>query len=186
MQKLLPGMGPYRIPTGNRISAKKVVHFLLYRAYASFPIPKVRRARLREVVDGFYERLLGPITRPSSSRVSASRWREAHADLDGRQDEQAFIEEMHWDGALDKAKGSDYLTWSNRTSVGTSSTTSANNRQKWTSLEGDDAHVSTLVTVKNDVFLPQPRSMGDSGELPAEGPRPIPSDDQRLRRRACR
>lgn len=166
MQKLLPGVGPYRIPTGNRISAKKVVHFLLYKAYASFPIPKVRRARLREVVDGFYERLLRPdhpseIVKGFGESLAEKQMQIWMADPA----EQAFVEEMEWDGALAPARGSDYLNvveqnvGGNKLDYFGEQETTMDVR-----LDGKDAHVSTKVAVTNGVFLPQPRwSMGDSG-----------------------
>ncbi|HYI46171.1 MAG TPA: DUF4012 domain-containing protein [Actinomycetota bacterium] len=166
MQKLLPGVGPYRIPTGNRISAKKVVHFLLYKAYASFPIPKVRRARLREVVDGFYERLLRPdhpseIVKGFGASLAEKQMQIWMADPT----EQAFIKEMEWDGGLDTARGSDYINvveqnvGGNKLDYFSEQRTSVDVR-----IEGADAHVSTNISVRNGVFLPQPRwSMGDSG-----------------------
>ncbi|MEA2446604.1 MAG: hypothetical protein QOK47_241, partial [Actinomycetota bacterium] len=166
MQKLLPGIGPYRIPTGNRISAKKVVHFLLYKAYASFPIPKVRRARLREVVDGFYKRLLRPdhpaeLVKGFGASLAEKQMQIWMADPA----EQAFIKDMEWDGALAPAKGSDYLNVVEQNVGGNKlDYFSSQNTGVDVSIEGKDAHVSTKVTVENGVFLPQPRwSMGDSG-----------------------
>ncbi len=166
MQNLMPGVGPYRLPTGNRISAGRIVHFVLYKAYGSFPIPKVRRARLREVVDGFYKRLLRP-DHPaelvkgfgeSLAQKQMQVWMTEPA-------EQAFVERMGWDGAISPAKGGDYLyvveqnVGGNKLDYFADQTTDLD-----VAIEGSDAHVRTRVAIENDVFLPQPRwSMGDSG-----------------------
>jgi hypothetical protein len=166
MQNLLPGVGPYRLPTGNRISAKKVVHFLLNKAYASYPIPKVRRARLREVVDIFYERLLRPDHPAELVKGMGKSLAEKHIQMwMADPAEQAFIEEMDWDGSLDPAADADYLYFveqnvgGNKLDYFAEQNLDANIR-----LTGDDAEVSTAIEVDNQVFLPQPRwSMGDTG-----------------------
>ena len=166
MQKLLPGVGPYRLPTGNRISEKKLVHFLLYKAYASFPIPKVRRARLREVVDGFYKRLLRPdhpaeLVKGFGESLAEKQMQIWMADPI----EQAFVEKMDWDGAIDAARGSDYLYVVEQNVGGNKLDYFSDQKIEMdVGIEGNDAHVSTAVVIKNGVFLPQPRwSMGDSG-----------------------
>jgi hypothetical protein len=166
MQNLLPGVGPYRLPTGNRISAKKVVHFLLNKAYASYPIPKVRRARLSEVVDIFYERLLRPDHPAELVKGMGKSLAEKHIQMWMADPvEQAFIEEMDWDGAIDPGADADYLyvveqnVGGNKLDYFAQQTLDTNIR-----LSGEDAQVSTAIEVDNNVFLPQPRwSMGDTG-----------------------
>jgi len=168
MQKLLPGVGPYRIPTGNRISARKLVHFLLYKAYASFPIPKVRRARLGEVVDGFYQRLLRPDHPAELVKGFGSSLAEKHMQLwMADPQEEAFIELMNWDGAIEPARGSDYLYFVEQ-NVGGNKLDYFDREVVDTdiTIDGTDARARTSIEIENDVFLPQPRwSMGDSGPL---------------------
>ena len=166
MRKLMPGVGPYRLPKGNRISASKIVHFVLYKAYGSFPIPKVRRARLREVVDGFYERMLKPDHPSELVKGFGESFAQKHMQLWMADPvEQKFVEMMGWDGAIHPAKGSDYLyvveqnVGGNKLDYFDDQVTSMD-----IELDGSDAHVNTEVAIENDVFLPQPRwSMGDSG-----------------------
>jgi hypothetical protein len=166
MQNLLPGVGPYRLPTGNRISAKKVVHFLLNKAYASYPIPKVRRARLSEVVDIFYERLLRPDHPAELVKGMGKSLAEKHIQMwMANPAEQAFIEEMDWDGAIDPASDADYLYVVEQNVGGNKLDYFADQTvDTKITLSEDDAEISTAVEVANNVFLPQPRwSMGDTG-----------------------
>lgn len=166
IQELIPGTGPYTTPrSANRISGRKVVHFLLYKAYASFPIPGVRRVVLNQVVDGFVDRLLDP-ERPTElvegmgtalSRKHMQIWMRAEA-------EQTFIEAMGWDGGLARAPEDDYVfvveqnVGGNKLDHFDGNTTSME-----VTIEGDDARHRTAMTVHNGVFLPQPRySMGDT------------------------
>lgn len=165
MQELLPGAGKYQVRAGHRIRPGRVVHFLLYQAYARYPIPGQRRAVLRQVVDGFYERLFDP--RHPSRLVSG-----AGDALGGKHmllwltdpELQAFVERMDWDGAIDVPKRSDYFYLVEQNVGG-------NKLDYWQDHtyeidvrpEGSDARVSSKVSVHNGVFLPQPRwSMGDS------------------------
>jgi hypothetical protein len=167
MQKLMPGVGPYRIPTGNRISAGKIVHFVLYKAYGAFPIPKVRRARLREVVDGFYERMLRPDHPSELVKGFGESLAEKHLQVwMADPAEQRFVEMMEWDGALRPAAGSDYLYVVEQNVGGNKLDYFDDQVTRYDVSIGDDGQVtsSTEVEVHNDVFLPQPRwSMGDSG-----------------------
>ena len=166
MQKLMPGVGPFRLEKGNRISAGKIVHFLLYKGYASFPIPKVRRARLREVVDTFYERMLKPDHPAELVKGFGESFAQKHMQLwMADPAEQRFVESMEWDGAIKPARGSDYL-YVVEQNVGGNKLDYFDDQI--TSMEIDltetDAQVRTEVAIHNDVFLPQPRwSMGDSG-----------------------
>ncbi len=167
MQKLLPGIGPYRIPSGNRISASKVINFVLYKAYASFPIPKIRRARLREVVDGFYERLLRPDHPADLVKGFGESLAEKHMQIwMADPAEQAFIEEMNWDGAIDPAAQGDYLYVVQQNVGGNKLNIFEEQEHRMDiriSKDGSASH-DTTVKVRNEVFLPQPRwSMGDTG-----------------------
>ena len=168
LERLMPGVGPYRIEAGNRVSAANVVAFVLYKAYAAYPIPSARRGVLRQVVDGFYDRAFDPAS-PSAlvqgmgdalARKNMQIWLADPA-------EQRFIERMGWDGAIESTRDSDYVfvveqnVGGNKLDYFDEHETSVDVR-----FDGDDALVETEARVHNGVFLPQPRwSMGDSGPL---------------------
>lgn len=168
LERLMPGVGPYRIDAGNRISAANVVAFVLYKAYAAYPVPSARRGVLRQVVDGFYDRAFHPSS-PSAlvqgmgdalARKNMQIWLADPA-------EQGFVERMDWDGSIERAPGSDYLfvveqnVGGNKLDYYDEHTTSVDVR-----FDGDDAIVAAEARVHNGVFLPQPRwSMGDSGPV---------------------
>jgi hypothetical protein len=168
MQELLPGAGAFNTTKTIRISERRIVHFVLYEAYAAFPIPKFRRARLQEVVNEFYERMLKPDHPAELVRGLGRALAEKHMQIwleDPR--EQAFVERMNWDGSIEKARGDHlYVVGQN---VGGNKLDYFDRdriRTSITPIGGGDVRVSTEVTVFNDVFLPQPRwSMGDSGPV---------------------
>jgi hypothetical protein len=173
MEELLPGAGPFTTPKTIHISQRRVVHFLLYKAYAAFPVPKFRRARLQEVVNEFYERMFRPRRPAQLVRGIGETLAEKHMQiwLDDPL-EQAFIERMNWDGSIERARGDDYLYVVEQNVGGNKLDYFDHDRIEMSvsPIEGGgDVRVSTEVTVFNDVFLPQPRwSMGDTG--PAHRP----------------
>lgn len=165
IQKLMPGTGPFTTKSQNRISASRVVHFLLYKAYASYPIKGVRRVVLNQVVDGFVKRMFDP-NRPTALATGlGSALAQKHMQIWMKEPaEQAFIERMKWDGAIKEAKGSDYVyvveqnVGGNKLDYFDTNTTTMDIR-----IEERDAITSTEMRVHNGVFLPQPRySMGDT------------------------
>jgi DNA-directed RNA polymerase subunit K/omega len=173
MQELLPGAGPFSTTKTIHISQRRVVHFLLYKAYAAFPIPKFRRARLQEVVNEFYQRMFRPRRPAELVRGIGETLAEKHMQIwldDPR--EQAFIERMNWDGSIERARGDDYLYVVEQNVGGNKLDYFDRDRIRMSVSpieDRGDVRVSTEVTVFNDVFLPQPRwSMGDSG--PAHRP----------------
>lgn len=166
IQNLMPGTGPYTTPrSANRISSRRVAHFLLYKAYASFPIPGVRRVVLRQVVDGFVDHMLDPL-HPTElvsgmgdalARKHMQIWMRAPA-------EQRFIEQMGWDASIARARQADYLMAIEQ-NVGGNKLDYFDHNAITASIEidGDSAHHATELLVRNGVFLPQPRySMGDT------------------------
>jgi hypothetical protein len=168
MSKLLPGTGPYTIPAGNRITSRRVVHFLLYRAYASYPITPIRRAILRQVIDGFYDGLLDPNVPTELARGMGDALAEKNMQIWlSDHEEQAFLEAMGWDGAIEDARNRDYLYVVQQNVGGNKLDYFASNRiEVDVRLDRRDALVNTTIGVHNEVFLPQPRwSMGDSGPL---------------------
>ena len=165
IQKLMPGTGPFTTKSQNRISASRVVHFLLYKAYASYPIKGVRRVVLNQVVDGFVKRMFDP-NRPTQLAAGLGEaLNEKHMQIWMKNPaEQAFIERMDWDGGLEEAKDSDYIyvveqnVGGNKLDYFDTNTTSMS-----IEIDGSDALHSTELRVHNGVFLPQPRySMGDT------------------------
>jgi hypothetical protein len=165
IRELVPGTGPFSTKSGNRVSSSKVVHLLLYKAYASFPIPSRRRVVLKQVVDGFVERLLDPEHPTELVSGMGAALGHKHMQIWMRDPaEQTFIKRMDWDGALKPARGDDYL-YVVEQNVGGNKLDYFDRNTTTTSIEidGNDAHHTTEMKVFNGVFLPQPRySMGDT------------------------
>jgi hypothetical protein len=165
MKELMPAAGKYRVRAGHIMKPRRVLHFLLYKAYARYPIAGQRRAVLRQIVDGFYERLFDP--RHPSRLVSGA------GDALGSKHmllwltdpaAQRFVEEMNWDGAIDVPERSDYL-YVVEQNVGGNKLDYFQQHSYRVDVrpDGSNARVSTEIAVHNGVFLPQPRwSMGDS------------------------
>jgi hypothetical protein len=165
MKELMPATGKYRIPAGHVMKPRRVLHFLLYKAYARYPIPARRRAVLRQIVDAFYKRLFDPRhpSRLVSGAGDALSSKHMHIWLTDPV-EQRFVEEMNWDGAIDVPKRSDYL-YVVEQNVGGNKLDffQQHTYEVEVTPNGSNARVSTDVSVHNGVFLPQPRwSMGDS------------------------
>jgi hypothetical protein len=165
LQKVMRGTGPFRTKARNRISSSKVVHFLLYKAYASFPIPSVRRVVLNQVVNGFYDRMLDPQQPTELIKGFGSALSTKHMQIwMANEAEQEFIERMGWDGGIEEAEGDDYVMVVEQ-NVGGNKLDYFDDQVNTMDIEidGKDARVSTEMRVWNNVFLPQPRySMGDS------------------------
>jgi hypothetical protein len=171
MEKLMPGVGPFK--AGHKegrtvyVTANRLVDFVLYKAYAKYPYQNFRRARLRDIVDGFYENVFKPKHPSELVDGFGSALAEKHMQIWMTDPaEQAFIEQMDWDGSIRAARNSDYLyvveqnVGGNKFDYFSTNTTSTD-----VTLEGADALVSTEVRVHNGVFLPQPRwSAGDSAK----------------------
>jgi hypothetical protein len=169
MQHLMPGAGRYRTEnSGNRISAQRVVPFLLSRAYGAFPRPRSRRAVLRQVVNGFYERLFDPAHPSELVRGFGDALRTRHVQIWLADPvEQAFIRRMKWDGRVKPGKRGDYLAVVQQ-NVGGNKLDYFASMTNNVSIEiaGADALVSTEVEVRNGMFLPQSSwAMGNSGPL---------------------
>lgn len=167
MQLLMPGVGQYQTKA-SYVTTNRVIYLILYKAYASYPIPAVRRTVLHQIVDGFYDGMLKPAHPTELVKGMGKALGQKHFQVwlaDPK--EEAFVKRMGWDGALEPADGADYLdvvqqnVGGNKLNYFERETQSMNVK-----LEGSDAHVSTNVTIHNGVFLPQPRwSMGDTGPI---------------------
>lgn len=167
MQNLMPGVGQYSTRSAY-VTTNRVIYLLLYKAYASYPIPAVRRIVLGDIVDGFYEGMLKPKHPTELVRGMGKSLARKHMQIwlaDPK--EQAFVKRMGWDGALKPANNADYLNvvqqnvGGNKLNYFETQTTSAR-----VILEEADARVSTKVSMHNGIFLPQPRwSMGDTGPI---------------------
>ncbi|MBA3349742.1 MAG: DUF4012 domain-containing protein, partial [Actinobacteria bacterium] len=60
LKRLLPGIGRPGAGTDFKLTPANIVDYVLYKAYASFPIPGIRRQRLSYLVDAFYQNLFNP------------------------------------------------------------------------------------------------------------------------------
>jgi hypothetical protein len=170
MQDLVRATGKFRVGTkqhhGRRISRKHVLSFLLYRAYGTYPNPGVRRTVLGDLVSGFYQALLAPkhpsqLVRGMGKALSGKYMQIWMTDPA----EEAFVTKMGWDGALDKAKKSDYFNVVEQNVGG--------NKLNYFEEQANELHVAingtgttdtAKVTKTNRVFVPQPHYwLGDSG-----------------------
>ncbi|MDQ4094923.1 MAG: hypothetical protein M3174_01775, partial [Actinomycetota bacterium] len=132
---------------------------------------------LRGVVDQFIDKLFNP-AHPTELVSGMSKSLATKHMMIWMKDpqEQAFIERMNWDGAIEPAKGGDYLYWveqnvgGNKFDYYTEHETSMD-----VQIEGSDALVSTETTIHNGTFFPQPSwAVGDSGLPAPDGSPPTP------------
>jgi uncharacterized protein DUF4012 len=168
LEKLVPGVGAYRTKWKNRISADTAVNFLLYKAYGVYPKAYLRRVALRQVVDGFFDRILNPAHPTILLKGLGSSLASKHMQIwlaDGV--EQRFVERMGWSGKLATARDSDYINvvqqnvGGNKLDYHADQTTTVGVR-----FDGADALVATEVAMSNNVFGPQTQwAMGNSGPL---------------------
>ena len=166
LQKLMPGIGRFVTNYGNVISESKAAHFLLNKAYASFPVTSIRRAVLRHVVERFYDGMIKPRHPTELVQGIGDSLATKHMQIWMRDPrEQAFIERMEWDGALREAPGDDYLFVVEQNAGGNKLDFFQEQVHALdVSFDGDDAVNKVTVEVTNGTFLPQPRYvMGDSG-----------------------
>jgi hypothetical protein len=167
MENLMPGVGSFYSDKHKvYVTRETVVEYLLYRAYAAKPVPRVRKARLKDIVDTFYDKMLKP-ERPSDLvRGFGEALTEKHMQIWlANPAEQSFIKRMNWDAALQDAKKSDYLNVVQQNVGGNKLDYHAGQETVMTiTPEGNDVRVSTEVRITNNVFLPQPRwALGNSG-----------------------
>jgi hypothetical protein len=170
MQDLVAGTGAFRAGQrkhhGRRITRKHVLSFLLYKAYATYPNPGVRRAVLKKLVTGFYNALLKPkhptgLVTGMGSSLGGKHMQMWMADPA----EEAFVKKMGWDGGLAKAKHSDYLNVVEQ-NVGGNKLDYFEQQQDQLNvkLHGTSATDTVQVGIQNPVFVPQPHYwLGDSG-----------------------
>jgi hypothetical protein len=169
MQELVGGTGRYRTENcKNRVTQTRIVSFLLYKAYATYPNQRQRRGCLRGVVEGFYGKVVRPKSTSKLFSGMAKSLTEKHMQMWMRDPaEQRFVRRMNWDGAIEKAKGSDYLYLVEQNVGGNK--LDYYNRQTTTSditIEGEDALHRTEASIYSALFLPQPRfAMGDTGRF---------------------
>jgi hypothetical protein len=168
MKDLMPGVGQFHSDEHQvYVTENRIVYFLLYKAYGAFPIPKIRRARLSDVVDSFFARMFSP-NHPTELIDGFGRSLEGKHLQIWMDDpaEQGFVELMNWDGAIEEAKDSDYLYVVGQNVGGNKLDYFVDQATKvGVQFDGDDAAVSTEVAVSNNIFLPQPLyPMGDSGK----------------------
>ncbi len=166
LQKMMPGVGPFETKAGNRITSSRVVPFVLYQAYGKYPFPYQRRSVLKQVVDGFFSRAIDPFAPTELLEGAGAALTEKRIQIWMKDKaEEAFVRKMKWDGAIDKAKRSDYVyvveqnVGGNKLDYFATQTT-----DMAVSFDGQDAQVSTELGVSNQIFTPQPRwILGDLG-----------------------
>lgn len=167
LRNLMPGVGRFVTNRGNVISQRKAVPFLLNKAYGAFGnLDSVRKAVLRNVVSRFYEGMIKPAHPTELIQGFGKSLAEKNMQIWLRDPaEQAFIERMDWDGAIDEAAKADYYNVIEQNVGGNK--LDYFQQQTHTlevSFEGDDAIDSSTVEVTNGTYLPQHRYvMGDSG-----------------------
>ena len=179
MEKVIPGTGKFRLFGGGaRLTAERAVHYLLYKAYASFPRKGARRTALIDVVQRFEEKMLDPDHPTETVTGMAEALRTKHIQIWMRDPvEQAFVERMDWDGAIKAATRSDYLMVVEQNVGGNKFDYFADQQ---TSMdievtEGGDAKTTTEVRVDNGTFFPQTKhAMGDSSARGPTGERRTP------------
>ena len=167
MEDLMPGVGKFHSDKYQvYVTGETVVNYLLYKAYAAKPVPRVRRERLRDVVDDFYVHMLKPDHPSELVRGLGKSLREKHMQVwlsDPK--EQAFVERMNWDAALQDANNADYFNavqqnvGGNKLDYHSTMTTDL-----FIEPRGKDVRRTSVVGIRNEVFLPQPRwALGNSG-----------------------
>jgi hypothetical protein len=167
MKELLPGTGNFRIKgVGTKITQRRVVNFLFYKAYAAFPNPRKRHPVLGKLVDSFFEKVVQPKSPSKLFSGMGTALGEKHMQMWMRDpDEEAFIERMDWDGAIEDATDEDYLMLIEQNVGGNKlDYYSTNTTTDDITVDGSDASHRVEAKIENRVFLPQPRfAMGDTG-----------------------
>lgn len=168
MEELMPGVGRFRSDKYRvYVTGETVVNYLLYKAYAAKPVPRVRRDRLADIVDSFYRHMLKPDHPSELVRGMGTSLREKHMQIWLKDPaEQAFVERMNWDAALQEAANSDFFyavqqnVGGNKLDYHAQMTTDLDVRV----LGEGTVEVDSEVSIQNRVFLPQPRwALGNSG-----------------------
>lgn len=168
VEKVMPAIGSFRLKSGYQITAKNVVDFVLYQAYAKFPNRALRRPVLREVVDRFYK---GMLDAKEPSRLM-SGFADALADKNMQiymddPAEQRFVVKMGWAGRLEPALRKGYAFAVEQNVSGNKLDLFARTQDRTeVTFDGRDALISHETTRTNEVFLPQPSwVLGDAGPL---------------------
>ncbi|CAN5700194.1 hypothetical protein BH18ACT15_BH18ACT15_03380 [soil metagenome] len=160
IRELVPAAGTFHSPRAHvKVTKRGVVELLLYRAYGKFPKPQIRRAVLKDVVDGFYAHLFDPAHPTALPAGLAKALAEKHVQAWFKDPkEEAFARDKGWDGGISRRAGGDYLNVVEQNVGGNKLNYFEGMRSSMdVRLGGPDAEVSTTVEVTNDVFLPQPR-----------------------------
>ena len=181
MEELIPATGQFRLEEfNNRITGNTAVHFLLYKAYASYPEHGKRRAALRAVVDQFIDRLLSPAHPTDLVTGFSKALAEKHVMIWMKDPaEQAFIERMNWDGEIEKAENADYVMAIEQNVGGNKfDYYTENSIDMDVTIDGSDAVASTELNIENRTFFPQPSwAMGDSGRPDPSGNPQVPTHE---------
>lgn len=182
MEKVLPGAGGFQLHgTGARLTAARAVHYLLYKAYASFPQKGERRAALKDVVKRFEQAMLDPLHPTDTVTGMGNALRTKHIQVWMRDpQEQAFVKRMDWDGSLKPTPKSDYLMWIEQNVGGNKFDyfTDHSTKADIEITDEGDAVTSAELTITNGTFFPQTlHAMGDSGARTVTGQRRTPTHE---------
>lgn len=169
VEKMMAGVGTFETArSGDRITPKNVVDFVLYTAYGKYPERGKRRAVLAQIVDRFFEKALGSPKLEDFARGMGEALSEKNVQIwmkDPRV--HRFIKELDWDGGIEAAKDSDYVfvveqnVGGNKLDYFDTHTNTMDVK-----IQGDAALVSMELRVRNGVFGPQPNwIMGNVGPL---------------------
>ena len=169
VEKMMPGVGSFTTKkSGDTITAKNVVDFVLYEAYGKYPPKGPRRRVLGQIVQGFFTKALRSPRLEDFARGMGEALSEKNVQIWMKdRAAQRFIRQMGWTGEIKPAKDSDFVYVVEQNVGGNKLDyfdTHVNSID--VKIEGSDAVVSTEMRVRNGVFGPQPNwIMGDAGPL---------------------
>jgi len=168
LQNLVKSTGPFRTKWGIRITRQSAVPFLVHDAYGQFPSPSQRRTALKQVVKGFFDRVLRPKNPVRLVRGLARGLTDKDVQIwMAAEEEQGFITSMNWDGAIKRATHKDYLGVAQQNVGGNKLDYFAEQTTLMdVAFDDTDALASTTVEIRNGVVPPQATwAMGNSGPL---------------------
>jgi hypothetical protein len=169
VEKMMSAIGPFTTgKSGHRITKENIVRFVLYQAYGEFPLAQKRRSVLAQIVNRFFSKALASPRPEELARSMGKALSDKNVQIwmkDGAV--QRYIEQMNWDGEIERARRSDYLSVVEQ-NVGGNKLDYFDTHTNTVDVEirGRDSFVSTEMRVHNGVFTPQPKwIMGDAGPM---------------------
>lgn len=166
-EQMMKGVGAFNSPKAHvRVTKDDLVNFLLFKAYASYPVTAVRRVVLHDVVKGFYQGMFDPKHPSDMVKGLGKALVQKHVQVwMARPREEAYVKKMHWDGSIERGHKGDYSSIVEQ-NVGGNKLDYFETRDYSLDIHfrGRDALDTSKASIFNGVTMPQPRwSMGDSG-----------------------